>query len=80
MSVFSKCLDQSRFSLIFTLRNYKECIVKENRLDANQFLNAIFKMIKTFPRILIIYAFLILAGKTIKRSTSSFMKGLFLIL
>lgn len=35
-----KELDQSQFRLLFTLRNYKECIVKEGKYDAEEFLEA----------------------------------------
>lgn len=34
-------LDQSRFRLMVTLRNFKECIVKDCRYNAEQFLNAV---------------------------------------
>lgn len=34
-------LDQSQFSLLFTLRNFKECIIKRNQYTADQFLKAI---------------------------------------
>lgn len=36
-----RALDQNSFALVFTLRNFKECIVKQGQFDADQFLDAV---------------------------------------